>query len=377
MHPLKHRCPLQAAAFGLAVISTLAFSGLFTRQPAPRYTVTDLGVLPGDTSSWANAINSRGEVVGNSFLHGGRWRAFLWRGGRMTFLGTLGGLESRAVAISDSGDIAGDSLTLRSQQHAFLFHNGRMEDVSPHDASVSFSYAVDSSGQVCGENYPTKGGHRALFHRNSKASTPPLPSAFTASEPRGMNDRGQIVGKIVGNRIKPQWKAFFFDSRTGQMTTLPVVPPFTKAAALAINNNGQTVGTAWNTNQPSLAEDTQHPGQHAVLWEEGRMTDLGVLPHFSSSSGMGLNNRGQVVGCCSQEPNFLPDAIHRLLNHGTDPSHEEAFLYDTGRMMGLNSLISTRSGWTLETATGINDRGQIVGSGQHDGQQRAFLLTPR
>jgi probable HAF family extracellular repeat protein len=42
----------------------------------------------------------------------------------------------------------------------------------------------------------------------------------------------------------------------------------------------------------------------------------------------------------------------------------------------LNDLIPRDSDWTLESARGINDRGQIVGQGQHHGQERAFLLTP-
>lgn len=41
-------------------------------------------------------------------------------------------------------------------------------------------------------------------------------------------------------------------------------------------------------------------------------------------------------------------------------------------MVDLNSLIDPHSGWTLSTATAINDRGQIVvNSGT-----RALLLTP-
>ena len=90
MPPLKHRRPLQAAAFGLAVISTLAFSGLFTRQPAPRYTVTDLGVLPGHAVSQAVAVNSRGDVVGSADpLGSGSEQAYLYQGGKMQDLNNL------------------------------------------------------------------------------------------------------------------------------------------------------------------------------------------------------------------------------------------------------------------------------------------------
>ena len=72
---------------------------------------------------------------------------------------------------------------------------------------------------------------------------------------------------------------------------------------------------------------------------------------------------------------FLRVQIGRLL-HGDDPPSEAAFLFDAGRLKDLNDLISAASGWTLESAHGINDRGQIVGMGLHRGQRRAFLLTP-
>src|SRR6185503_7829555 len=39
-------------------------------------------------------------------------------------------------------------------------------------------------------------------------------------------------------------------------------------------------------------------------------------------------------------------------------------------------LIPQDSGWTLISARGINNQGQIVGFGTHNGQTRAFLLTP-
>lgn len=42
-------------------------------------------------------------------------------------------------------------------------------------------------------------------------------------------------------------------------------------------------------------------------------------------------------------------------------------------MRDLNTLISG-SGWVLERVWGINDVGQMVGTGTYNGQPRAFLL---
>src|SRR3712207_9335136 len=49
---------------------------------------------------------------------------------------------------------------------------------------------------------------------------------------------------------------------------------------------------------------------------------------------------------------------------------------DAGEMRDLNTVLPVNSGWILTDATGINDRGQIVGHGLFNGQTRAFLLTP-
>jgi probable HAF family extracellular repeat protein len=47
------------------------------------------------------------------------------------------------------------------------------------------------------------------------------------------------------------------------------------------------------------------------------------------------------------------------------------------REYSVNSLIPADSGWTLVVATGINEAGQIVGSGLvANGETHAFLLTP-
>jgi hypothetical protein len=45
-----------------------------------------------------------------------------------------------------------------------------------------------------------------------------------------------------------------------------------------------------------------------------------------------------------------------------------------GTVTDLNSLLPANSGWILETATGIDDLGNIVGNGVHGEIQRGFIL---
>ena len=57
-------------------------------------------------------------------------------------------------------------------------------------------------------------------------------------------------------------------------------------------------------------------------------------------------------------------------------SDERAFLYSSGKMRDLNSMIPAGSGWSLTTATAIDDTGLIAGYGFFRGEEHAFLLTP-
>src|SRR5881397_951629 len=79
-----------------------------------RYTITDLGTL-GGTYSYAFGINNAGQVAGGSATPtqtgGLSQTAFLWSGGQMINLGTLGGPNSGANPPNASGEVPLDSET--------------------------------------------------------------------------------------------------------------------------------------------------------------------------------------------------------------------------------------------------------------------------
>jgi probable HAF family extracellular repeat protein len=93
--------------------------------------------------------------------------------------------------------------------------------------------------------------------------------------------------------------------------------------------------------------------------------DLGTLGTGTFSEAHGINALGQTVGSSTFESG---QQIYGI-------SH--AFFVDvTGPMLDLNDLIPSDSGWELQSATGINDSGQIVGNGRApNGENHAFLLT--
>ena len=130
---------------------------------------------------------------------------------------------------------------------------------------------------------------------------------------------------------------------------------------------------------------------HAALWQSnGSMQDLGALTAGDNSEAYGINDDGQVVGYSGPqggaEQAFLWQSGTGMQALGTLPEEHgapppastttgrwsgqptpaatptHAFLWQTGDgMLDLNSLIAPSSGWTLNAATAINDKGQIFG----------------
>jgi hypothetical protein len=48
----------------------------------------------------------------------------------------------------------------------------------------------------------------------------------------------------------------------------------------------------------------------------------------------------------------------------------------TARRIAARLRSTSGTGWELRSAQDINDAGQIVGEGMHDGRSTAFVLTP-
>jgi probable HAF family extracellular repeat protein len=132
----------------------------------------------------------------------------------------------------------------------------------------------------------------------------------------------------------------------------------TVSCASGINNSGQVVGYAY----------TSEGDYHAFLYDRGEMIDLGTFGGPNSTASA-INDSGQVVGYANTVGSSpLPPPLNQPYSH--------AFLYSGGKMLDLRTLLTT-SGWRLLDATGINDKGQIVGQGMNPGgQNHAFLLTP-
>ena len=273
--------------------------------------------------------------------------AFLWRGGKLIDLGTLGGKESEAAAINERGQIVGGSDT-RTGSHAFLWQGGKMTDLGTLPGSrstLSYASALNAGGQIVGgtEGKPDPGeafghwGHGFLWQQGKLVDLGAL--GTTSSRVSDINDAGQVVG---WSETTTGLHAFRWQG--GKMTDLGTLGGH-ESIALATNEAGQVIGSsrlAARATDPNRSED-----EHGFLWQDGAIRDLGTLSGRESSA-YAINERGQVVGS-SEVPGGSADQRH-------------AFLWQEGSLRDLGTL-----GGKESTAWGLNERGQIVGRAQTSG----------
>ena len=125
-----------------------------------RGTLTDLGTLGGSNGE-AVAINKAGEVAGVADLPDGSHNAFLWKNGVMTDLGNLGA-TSFAHAINSKGQVVGASRVSRvpSQISAFLWEKGGpmidLNTLIPPNSSLHLAFAehINDRGEISGTGVP-------------------------------------------------------------------------------------------------------------------------------------------------------------------------------------------------------------------------------
>jgi probable HAF family extracellular repeat protein len=120
--------------------------------------------------------------------------------------------------------------------------------------------------------------------------------------------------------------------------------------AEGINNRGQIVGVSENG---QIDPATGNPRFLAVLWEHGKIRDLGTLGGMSSFADT-VNDRGQIMGVSL---NAVPDPFSIVgLCSVTTLTQTRGFLWEHGEMRDLGSL-----GGPDTFPIFLNQRGQIAG----------------
>lgn len=243
-------------------------------------TMSDLSLPDGAISAIAYGINNRGQMVGLAYMSSGPSRCILWQGDQVKVLASPSNRNIACIAINDAEQIVGDMETANGSLHAFRWEAGNITDLG--EGEYSAALAINNRGQIVGMSYVGMYIHAFLWYEGTMTDLGTLPNG-RSSIARSINERGQIVGEI---RVPepgfedPVPHAVWWDN--GTITDLGA-----RSWANGINNVGQIVGTSF----------FESSGQsHAFLWENGRMVDLGTLPGATGSTAVAINDNGQVVG---------------------------------------------------------------------------------
>jgi probable HAF family extracellular repeat protein len=356
---------LLLAASGAAQTTDRHAGGSGVAQP--QYRIIDLGEFGGELAN-AHAINDAGHVVGTAEAPNLEALPFLWRDGALTDLGTLlpGRTSGHGIArgISSNGFVVGYSMApyppipASSISHAFFWsEQSGMIDLTPDSAVMSIAWDVNSAGQVVGDIAGQSGG-AFIWSAQTGIRLIGLPDAPPGygGYAEGISDTGLVCGH--------QWDADFnytgwiYNSATGEIRALGHLG-MPRSETRGINNAGDVVGY-------SRRENFQ---QRPVLWtQDGEVVDLGFLPvaDFTQGTANAINDDRWIVGADTYDGN------------GVVP---KGWLWIAGTKFELRELIADeaeRAEWEeLPTPTGVNNRGEIVGIGIHNGAQgRAFLMRP-
>jgi uncharacterized membrane protein len=347
--------------------------------PLPTYKVIAVCELPAGIdwekytfyfSRGAEDINDRGQIVGGALM-----AAFFWEKGVVTYLADLprtsgDGHGSVAHAINERGQVVGGSGSFESLKGAgysrlpFLWENGKARNLARDENQNNYeAFDINDAGMVVG-GFGSRGftlfeGRRVVLGTLSKRP------AGNWSRVRAVNNRGQFAGTTTvdekGAESLP-FHAFLWvkgdkNGKGGRMKDLGTLPGWRHSEAADLNERGDVVGYAKRKGYLRSTAEVGNP-RRAVLWQgAGKIRALPSLPgaQQQESRAEAINNAGQIVGT----------------------SGGRAVLWQNGRVLDLNAHIPKDSGWVLNAATAVNNRGWIAGRGTRDGLSFVFLLTPQ
>jgi probable HAF family extracellular repeat protein len=273
--------------------------------------------------------------------------AFLWDGLTATSLGSLGGTLFVATGINRSGEVVGYGETAGSALHSFLFASNSLRDLGPIGPEGSLARAINNPGDIVGE-LPADGS-ATVFLRKIDGTTEEIgPRQGFQTIPFDINDSGAVVGTSRMNNVGSFTAFLYQDNQFSLLGTAGDA----ESGAIAVNGNGQIVGVA----------ATPDGIGHAAIFNVGGLVELLDESQYRSSAN-DINNLGTIVG--------------QLGGPGGQQSAAIFPLRSTPIL--IENLLPANSHWTtLFTADGVNDRGQIVGTGifNHEPGLRAYIMTP-
>ena len=330
----------------------------------PHYVITDIGVLPGDTSSAAYGVNDSGQVVGLSTSSAGPESAVLYSGGSLTNLIATGIYTyAYAMGINDSGAAV---LTVSTSPNGipkfgYIYAGGTAIDLRFQVGVLSGIpnqvWAISSAGQVTGDYGPATGTQATFFYSGGTTGTSINiengQSVFSDTCGYGINNLGAVVGSGWAYGAGLEFP-FIWSPTTGIQAASAMMP----GTADGVNDSGVVVGSTGNGGWHGGGQYVPAAAFVSTPTASGYVaTLLPSLGNGSTDGAYGISDTGLIVG----------------------ESAGNAFLAAQSggawRTTNLNSLVNPAAGWTLKIAEAIsNDGSYIAGIGTINGQSHGFEL---
>jgi probable HAF family extracellular repeat protein len=255
-------------------------------------TMQDLGTL-GGPDSIGYYINERGDIAGQSFTNdipnettgNPTLNPFLWHHGTMLDLGTLGGTEGNSEALNNRGQVVGESnLAGDETVHPFLWDGLGMRDLGTLGGSFGMAFSINNAGAVAGfASLPGDEGFDAFLWENGTITD--LGNLGCTSQAYSINVKGQVVG---ASRLADCATRHAFLWEKGTMYDLNELIPADSGLELfethAINDVGVIAGNAL----PPGCDDVHVCGHAFLLFpcekargeckNESLVRDLGSAP---------------------------------------------------------------------------------------------------
>jgi uncharacterized membrane protein len=244
------------------------------------FTLRELGSLEGPGAA-ASGINASGDIVGSSNDSLGAPHATVWRAGdyapRALPQLRQPAWGSSATAINTAGDIAGNTYTFNGYLATFWpAGGGASRDLGTlPGASSSVVRGMNDAGDVVGDSYLPNGTRATLW-----AASGAPPRDLGPGSARAINSAGAIVGSTLLS--DGRYQATLWPAGGGAPQSLGTLEPGASSSAAGINDAGDVVGASWGGNEPG----------GATLWSAGS----GAPRILGDGSAEAINNAGDVVG---------------------------------------------------------------------------------
>lgn len=333
----------------LVSAATLALCATASAQHYP-YTVVDLE--PGASTlipSKPYGISDDGKTIACTRGSAG----FVWREGfGFTPMSSLPGhTATSARAIDAAGNACGDSSDASSSLAVRYDVGGIAQSLGTLGGLSSVGYEMNASGTIVGDAMDGSGAWRAFAWTSTGGMVDLAPLAAVAHA-RDVTDLGTITGFTGPGGALTVDRAFRWSPTSG-FVDLGIPGGFKNSRGLGINSAGQVCAFSQNSTGTvgAWVRYTDGAGWQYLLTNAGK-----------ANTPWKLNDFAQVVGETHQDSGAL---------------HRAAIYTDGIGIQDLNQLVDPAEGWLLRAAFDINERGQIVGWGEHGGSWHGFRLDPK